>query len=245
MADAARHRLAHRAGGAGADLHRHRAGGRRYPGRPLRRGAARPHRRASLHAGPRHPADPRPDRGADHLAVLLFEQARRRLAGLRRLCPAGARAARPVRRRRARQDPARGLRPAAVHRRRGPRGRLRAPGGAAQRSGRGGVFRPRRHQLDRRPADRRLLQPRARALPRIRSDPAGPRAGVSQAYGRRGDEPAADRCRSDGRGAWPRRRADADHRPAASGRRRAVGAADRRDYPGRLSTSCCWCIRKS
>ena len=76
--------------------------------------------------------------------------------------------------RRQRQDRAAGPRSRAVLAGRGPRRRLRAPGRAARPGRRAGLFRPRRHQLDRRSADHPLLPARARALPRIRSDQAHP-----------------------------------------------------------------------
>ena len=99
---------------------------------PLLHVAARPHRRAPLHPVSRHPADARQDRRADHVAVLLFDPPRRRGPVLRGLCAARARAARPVCRGGARQDPPRSLQPAALLRCRGPRGRVRAAGSAAR-----------------------------------------------------------------------------------------------------------------
>ena len=169
------------------------AGRGQHHRRALLCGAARSDRRAALHPVARHPAHPGQDRRADHLALLLFDAARRRGAGLRRLCPARARDARPICRRGARQDPPRNLQSRAVLRCRGPRGRLRAAGRAAQPGGEQVYFGLAGDQLDRRSADHRVLLARARALSRIRSDQAGPQPRLPEEDR---DRAADQRCRS-------------------------------------------------
>ena len=134
------------------------------------------------------------DRRADHVALLLFDPARRRGAGLRRLRASGCASCSTS------TSPPRTARSGSksTTRSRFPmprtaRSRSGCKGVPLNAAGRAGLFRPRRHQLDRRPAGHRVLRARARALSRIRSDPAGAHAGLSEADRRRADERA---CRS-------------------------------------------------
>ena len=71
------------------------------------------------------------------------------------------------------------------------------------RAGRAGLFRSRRHQLDRRPAGHPVLLTRARALSRIRSDQARPHAGLPKTHRGRADQRPAARRRPDGGDAGP------------------------------------------
>ena len=112
----------------------------------------------------------------------------------------------------------------AVLQRGGPRGRVRAAGGAAQRCGRARLFRTRRHQHDRRSGRNRFPAAAARAVPRIRPHPSGPQPRPSRRRRSSGWFPESRSTpiprTSTSRGAW-------SSRSSSSSRSRAWGWSPR------------------